>query len=577
MKSTTLEAAAVSPRYAWVFRSEGNIETFFSARARQLFGELDLVAEHNLLRHLPPAELFKDMARSVARIADAMESGEHITIFGDYDVDGTTSCAMLKRFFDALGYPVSVYIPERLVEGYGLNPIGLEKIATQYGRSLVVTVDNGIAAVAACDKAKALGLDVIVTDHHEIPAELPRAFAILNPKQHDCAFPYKMLAGVGVAFYLMIALRKALREKGHPRAETINLRSYLDLVAIGTIADVAPLDGVNHILCKTGLAVFTEHIANDRRPGLAHLLRLAGWSGEEAVASTDVGFKIGPRLNAAGRLGTALATEELLSTDDEARARELAELLHGENAERQAIEKQIKEQAFAQIAELGHIPEAIVLYNPEWHTGVVGIVASRVLEKFYRPTLVLGSLDGKMKGSGRSTHAFDLFSSLTKVREEFVSFGGHFHAVGLTTSPEKLPWLREYLAKEVRETLAPHEYHRPLFIDGQVPLATLGGELFDKLACFEPYGTENPRPRFLIRNARIRELKRIGKNPEAGHVSFCIDDGSAQTWVTGFGCADDIEQAAKSKNPLDLVIEGKNEVWRSKKRAKVQLIDFLQK
>lgn len=570
--------SAVSPRFAWCLRSRFNtLDDFFSHRKDELFGELaNSIADSNLLASLPAPELFKDLDKAVKRILCAFECGERVTIFGDYDVDGTTSCAMLRRFFAELNLPVNVYIPERLVEGYGLNPIGLERIA-QSGGGLVITVDNGIAAVSACARAKELGIDVIVTDHHEIPEVLPEAFAIINPKQKDCNYPFKMLAGVGVAFYLMIALRKALREKGHPTAASLVLKNYLDFVAIGTIADVAPLNGVNHILCKVGLQVLTQHVLSGQRLGVATLLRLAGWSGEEPVSSSDVGFKIGPRLNAAGRLGTALATEELLSCDEPRRARELAELLHGENSDRQFIEKAIKEQAFQQLTEMENIPEAIVLYHPEWHTGVVGIVASRVLEKFYRPTLILGSLSGKVKGSGRSTHAFDLFSSLNSVRDEFISFGGHFHAVGLTIDEQKLGWLREHLSRCVRESLSKDQCTKPLYIDAEVPVNALSMGFIDRINQFEPFGVENPRPRFLIRGAELSKISPMGKDPSAGHAQVVVSDGTGEARLTVFSLGNDLAAAASKNQMIDIVVEGKTEIWRNQKRLKLQLVDFLAK
>lgn len=572
---TQQKPVAISERYAWILRDEEIVDfssnSYFEVRHRRLLGASSRRPDDSLLKLLPDPFLFKDIEKATERICDAMKTNERITIFGDYDVDGTTSCAMLRRFFKEIGYPVEVYIPERLVEGYGLNPIGLQKISDA-GGGLVITVDNGISAVKACERAKELGLDVIITDHHDIPPVLPNAFAILNPKQPGCNYPYKMLAGVGVAFYLMAALRQKLRKI---RDVEVNLRSYLDFVAIGTIADVAPLDGVNHVLCRVGLQVLTEHVRAGRRPGLTALLMLSGYTGEDSVCSSDVGFKIGPRLNAAGRLGTALASEEVMSTDDKARARELAEMLHGENAERQAIEKQIKEQAFAQVSHVGEIPPAIVLYNPDWHTGVVGIVASRLLERFYRPTIVCGSFEGKIKGSGRSTHAFNLFGAINQVRDEFASFGGHFHAVGITLVQEKWNWFCEFMNHEAKRSLTGYDRYRPLLIDGAVQLETLSDNFVQGLAELEPFGPENPRPRWLLRHVSMKALKPIGKK-ESNHVSICFSDISRkEIWVTGFDFADVCDRLIKSPHLLSIVIEARSEVWKGIRRTKFTLVDLL--
>lgn len=566
---------AISERYAWIMREDclqpSQSQTFFESRHQRLFGATQKCPDESLLKLLPDPRLFKDMDKAVARICEAMRQSERITIFGDYDVDGTTSCAMLRRFFLELGYPVEVYIPERLIEGYGLNVIGLQKIFDS-GGGLVITVDNGIAATKACERAKELGLDVIVTDHHDIPPVLPSAFAILNPKQPGCNYPYKMLAGVGVAFYLMAALRQKLRQI---QDIEINLRSFLDFVAVGTISDVAPLDGVNHVLCRVGLQVLTEHIRQGRRPGFAALLTLSGYTGEDIVSSTDVGFKIGPRLNAAGRLGTALAAEEVMSTDDVKRARELAEWLHGENAERQAIEKQIKEQAFSAVMSGGDIPPAIVLFHPDWHTGVVGIVASRLLEKFYRPTIVCGSFEGKIKGSGRSTHAFNLFGALNKVRDEFASFGGHFHAVGVTLEQKKWDWFCDYLQQEARQAIAGYDAYRPLYIDGMVELESLSEKFVCGLSALEPFGPENPRPRWMLQNVTMKAVKPIGRK-ESNHVSVCFSDLSRkEVWVTAFDFAEICQKLFQPNNRFSVVVEARSEIWRGVRRTKFTLVDLL--
>lgn len=574
---------ATTHRYRWRLRgssTDPRVATpalFYDTRFTQLFGDSRRPTDDGpLLKLLPEPSTFKDIGPAVARILAALDAKESITIFGDYDVDGTTSCAMLRRFFAEIGHPVSVYIPERLLEGYGLNPIGLAKVK-EAGGSLVITVDNGIAAVDACRRARELGLDVIITDHHDLPPVLPEALAIINPKQTDCRFPFRMLAGVGVAFYLMVAVRAALRERSPDRVRHINLRESLDFVAIGTIADMAPLDGVNHVLCKVGLEVMSEHLQKGSRPGLDKLLRLAGWDGRAPVDASDIGFKIGPRLNAAGRLGTALASEEILSTQNETRASELAEFLHGENAERQQLEKGMVQQALAQVAALQELPAAFVLHSENWHPGVVGLVASRVLERFYRPTLVLGTgAEGKLKGSGRSTHAFDLFGSLNQVRDEFVAFGGHFHAVGLTLEPNKLDWLRTYLDASARAAIGSEDKIQPLDIDGLAQVVSFDQAFLERLETFEPYGIENPRPKWLLSGARIKTIKRIGKSVDANHAKVVLDDGSGENWFTAFDMASQLEALKETKKSINLVIEGRMSFWNGNKRPELRIVDFSQ-
>lgn len=582
---------AITPRHRWVMRENvvPGPEEFLALRAKRLVdgaSKQDLLktASHaELLKHLPEPFLLKGVREAALRLVRAMEEGEPIVIFGDYDVDGTTSAAMFRRFFAELNHPVHVYIPERLVEGYGLNPTGVRNLAERFSREreagirvVVVTVDNGIAAVEACELARTLGMDVVITDHHDVPPSLPNAHCIVNPKQEGCTFPYRMLAGVGVAFYVMAGLRALLRERGHPLASRVNLRRSLDLVALGTIADLAPLDGVNHILCRVGLEVMFEHVVSGSRPGLAALLKLAGWNAEEGrIDASDVGFKIGPRLNAAGRLGNALATEELLSTNDALRAQDLAESLHLENSERQRIEKSITQQALAQVADLrGDLPAAFVLHNDEWHTGVVGIVASRVLEKYYRPTLVLGRHGDMAKGSGRSTHAFDLFSALNDVRSEFVAFGGHFHAVGLSIEHSKIRWLQQHLHTRAAESISQLDTLHPLEIDGATALAALNEPFLQALLALEPYGVRNPRPKWLIPKASIVHIKRVGKTPDSNHARVTFVEGSKETPLIAFGMADVLEDAARFAGNLQLVVEGRLQLFRGTWRPELRLIDF---
>jgi single-stranded-DNA-specific exonuclease len=569
-----------SPRYRWTLRSGALHEPeryaqYIEEKLHLLRGieAQGALADKDLLSHMPPWQSLKDIKKSVARIVRALDTTERITIFGDYDVDGTTSCALLKLAFAELGKDVEIYIPDRLAEGYGLNPVGLEKIAAS-GGGLVITVDNGISAVEACQRAKDLNLDVIVTDHHEPPEVLPDAFALLNPKQPGCVFPFKMLAGVGVAFYLLVALRAELRSAGHRSADRINLKKYLDFVAIGTIADVAPLNGVNHIFCRVGLHVLYENIMAGERIGIASLMRLAGWKADQGVVdAVDVGFKLGPRLNAAGRLGSAMASAELMFTHHHERAFELAEFLHAENSARQEIEKKAVEQALRLVGTWTHEFASVVLFDPHWHAGVVGLVASRVAEKLNKPTLILTQVDGKIKGSGRSVAGFDLYSALSPHRDKFLSFGGHGYAVGMSLSPDALPALREVFESEVRRSLGHAPVAPRLELDGVVPVELLQERICALLDSLEPFGAENPRPKWLIRKVRLGHSKRIGQASDSKHARVWLSSHDAEP-LTAFGLAPELEQQLAARNEVDLVVEARLSRWSGRLKPELRILDL---
>lgn len=570
-------------KYAWKFRDiflqnfdSNQLNSFIVQKKHNLLPGLNhLVLEtqtENLLSYLPAPERMKHLVRASERIVLALKKNEQITIFGDYDVDGTTSCAMLYEFFELLNYPVSIYIPDRLTEGYGLNPIGLQKCA-EAGTKVLITVDNGISSLKACELAKELKIDVIITDHHDLPPTLPDAFAILNPKQPDCNFGFPMLAGVGVAFYLMIGVR-ALLKKANPDFK-INLKHFLDYVAIGTIADMAPLTNVNHILCKTGLEVLNQNLIEQKRLGLYELLVLAGWDKNTSVNAYDIGFKIGPRLNASGRLGNALHSVALLKTKDSAEALECAQFLHEENASRQTLQKQMTDEAIKLANEkIKENVHAIVLHKEEWHPGIVGLVASRILEKYYKPTIIMGTNNGKLKGSGRSTHSFDLFSALNRVRHEFISFGGHYHAVGITLDKEKLSWFKNYLNEQAHMLIPTQDRIPVLHIDGILPTRELNFEFLKHLEALEPFGQSNPAPKWLIGPVQVRNVFRIGKDLSQGHAKITFVDKSGSCIATAFNDASLFEQFLETGTDLYVVIEFKKKIWKTKLYLDIIVADF---
>lgn len=570
-------------RYVWKFRdtllqdpNPVHIKSFITQKKRNLLSHIDIqesdLESDNLLNYLPPPTGMKDLARAAERIVTALKKNEKITIFGDYDVDGTTSCAMLSEFFSALNHTVDIYIPDRMIEGYGLNPIGLEKCANT-GTKVLITVDNGISSVLACNLAKKYDIDVIITDHHDLPTQLPDAFAILNPKQPDCHFGFPMLAGVGVAFYLMIGIR-ALIKKDTPNFH-LNLKSFLDFVAIGTIADMAPLIDVNYILCKIGLEILNQNLANQKRMGLYTLLKLTGWDENTPVNARDIGFKIGPRLNAAGRLGNALSSVALLKTHDGTEAEKYAHFLHEENSERQILQKKMTQEALTMaqhaITQQSH---AIVLHKEDWHPGIVGLVASRVMEKYYKPTIILGTHNGKLKGSGRSTHAFDLFHVLNHRRQEFVTFGGHYRAIGLTIEKENLSWLQSYLNEQAELKIESSDRIPILFIDGILPVENLNIEFLSYLHSLEPFGQENPFPHWLIGPVQIRNIYRMGQDLAHGHAKITLVDNSGSCVVTVFGFANIFEQYFETGIDLHVVVSLKKRIWNSKIYLDITVADF---
>ncbi|GAC1337539.1 MAG: single-stranded-DNA-specific exonuclease RecJ [Myxococcales bacterium] len=483
------------------------------------------------LDQLPDPFGLKGIEAAVARLVFALEAREPVCVYGDYDVDGVTSTALLVSVLRKLAAcapgpaapaRIDFYVPHRLVEGYGLNLEALRKIAAR-GTRLLVSADCGVTAVAEIDGAARLGLDVVVIDHHtsaQLAEDLPRAVAILNPHQPGCAFPGRELAAVGVAFHLLLALRKRLREAGWftgARAEP-NLREQLDLVALGTVADVVPLTGPNRILVHFGL----QELGRAARPGLAALKAVAGVAG--AVTASDVGFKLGPRINAAGRLDDASVGVRLLLTDDPAEARRLAEQLDRANGERQELQQRIALEAIEQAAKLGP-PEQrrmLVVSSPGWHVGVVGIVASRLVERFHRPALVLAEEGDQAKGSGRSVEGFHLYDALARCAPHLTRFGGHRHAAGVTLQTGSVAALAEALEVQARAQLDLSQLSPRLRVDAGLGVDEIDLPLARELARLAPFGAGNPEPVFLCPELRAADVKvlpdRRGAGP--GHLKM---------------------------------------------------------
>ncbi len=440
--------------------------------------------------------LMKDMDLVVERILQARDLGEKILIYGDYDVDGITSTVVLKRALEMLGAAVGFYLPRRLEEGYGIKKDVLKK-ARADGYALVITVDNGIRALEAADLARELGLELIVTDHHLPDSSLPSAYAILNPHRPDCLYPDKDLAAVGVVFKLVQAL---FQKVGRARI----LRHFLKLVAIGTVADVVPLVGENRIFVRFGL----EGLADPQNPGLKALLRGAGVNGE--VTWSDVGFKLAPRINAVTRMGGGSEVVDLFSEDDQTNAQAIVQEMNAKNSLRQQEERNI----LAEIEDrIGRDPSAfegkfLTVAGQHWHRGVIGIVASRLVERFCRPVLVLSIEDSFCQGSGRSIPGFNLLEALDECRDLFVQYGGHAQAVGCRLAeencrPEKVEELARRLESHAVAKLPSEDLVPSLRIESFLPAEEISLSLYQVIEQLAPFGKGNPDPVFASKKMRI--------------------------------------------------------------------------
>ena len=439
--------------------------------------------------------LMMDMERSVERIWNAIHSGEQIVVYGDYDVDGMTSTTLLMKHIRALGGKVSYYIPNRFTEGYGINGAALAQLAAE-GCDLLVTVDCGIASVQTVAETAA-GMDIIITDHHLPGVVLPPAYAVVNPHRADCPYPDKNLAGVGVAFKLVQALWQM--ERG--RLCTADM----DIAALGTIADLVPLVGENRKIVRLGLRVMSEHPCE----GIAALIRVAGIEGK-AINTGMVGFQLAPRLNAAGRIETARSGVELLLAEDVREADRIAGELNALNTERRNLEQSILMEAETFLSDVTPDVSAIVVAGEAWNAGVIGIVASRLVEKYYRPSIVLTRQGDVCKGSCRSIAGLNMYEALSACRDMLIQFGGHEMAAGLTLAWDRVEDFRRAFANYVYTHLKIEDFTPKISIEGLVPPTDWTIEKIEELALLEPYGMGNPRPIFGVRDLRPRTAAAIG-------------------------------------------------------------------
>ena len=513
------------------------------------------------LASLPDPLLLPDMERAVARLIRAIEGQELIVVHGDYDVDGITGTALLVETLRAFGARVDYHIPLRLQDGYGLSGAALQRAAAA-GAGVVLTVDCGISAVAEASVAAAAGLDLIITDHHQPPDSLPLAHALVNPHLAESRFPFAELAGVGVAFLLLVALRQSLREGGaFSRRPEPDLRHALDLVALGTIADIVPLQGVNRLLTRFGLGVLNQAA----RPGVEALRRVAG---VERITCGTVGFRLAPRLNAAGRLEDATLGVELLLAADPGQTREKAELLDGFNRERQQIEQQTLQQAVARLEEKGEGGEwSVVLADERWHPGVIGIVASRLVERYYRPTVLIALEEGRGRGSARSIPGFHLYRELAGCASFLEGFGGHAFAAGLSLQTGELESFAAAFEARSRERFSAQRPQPRVAHDGEVLLEELTPAVVEELAGLHPFGAGNPEPAFVARGVRVQQLQELA----GGHLRFTArQDGYSQGCIA-FGMAPRRQELA---GEVDLLFNPSLNTWRGRTEVQLRIKDW---
>ena len=462
------------------------------------------------LDHLHSPYLMKGMSEAIARIQQAIAAGELILIYGDYDVDGTTAIVILKRALDILGGRATFHVPHRIRDGYGMKDDIIERAAAE-GVRLVISVDTGIRAFAAAEAAHRVGLDLIVTDHH-LPedGQLPHALAVLNPNQSDCGYPCKSLCGAGIAFKIAQAL---LESKDLTDARRRLLPSFLKMAAIATIADAVPLVGENRVIAKLGLA----GLRDPRNPGLRALMAVSQLADKQRqLSASDVAFRIAPRINAAGRMDVAQTVIELFEVRDEDRARELAARLNQLNSDRQQSEQQIVQTLEMRLSE----PEfadarCIVLDGEGWHRGVIGIAATRVVERTCRPALVISRENGEGHGSGRSIPAFHLLAALESCHELFTRFGGHSHAVGFSLPCDRIADLRSRLDIYARERLTAEDLIPMLATESEIELSGITPELIRTVKRMEPFGVGNREPVFVSRQLRVLVPPKVLKEKHA--------------------------------------------------------------
>lgn len=507
--------------------------------------------------------LLKGMDLAVSRLERAHKLGESICVYGDYDVDGITSTALLVSFLRRIGFLCSYFIPNRFDDGYGLNTDSL-KICIDLGAKIIISVDCGITSVDEANFCHDNGVDLIIVDHHTPCDKIPNCFAVINPLQPDCEYPFKNLAGVGVTFNLMVALRTALRNQGlFTKIPEPDLREWLDLLALGTIADVVPLIGQNRIYVHYGL----RQLSNSSRPGIVALKKVAGI--KDTVSCGQVGFRLAPRLNAAGRMESAVPGVDLLLSSDFKECEQIALELDVANSERQQIEKNIFDQAVLMLEKSGKYPncKSIVLYSKDWHQGVIGIVASRLVERYHRPTILISiSNDGICKGSGRSIPGFNLFEAIKCCCLFLLKFGGHRYAAGLGISADQLEAFANAFEVEAQRLLTDDDCIPCLNIDAELIPEQVTSECAESLKAIEPFGAGNPEPVFTLRSMNVVDFRVMAEK----HLRLRLSKNSKTFAAIGFG----MSEFKINNNKVDCAFFPEMNTWNGTNSLQLRLKDL---
>jgi len=517
----------------------------------------------SLRADLPSPFEMAGMEAAVRRVVDAIKSKEQIAIWGDYDVDGTTGAAVLVSFLREVGAEPIYYVPHRIEEGYGLNVEGLRRLRER-GVELVITVDCGISNAREIEAAVAMGLALVVVDHHQPPDELPPAHAVINPHRKDSLFPDKGLCAAGLAFYLVIGLRAKLRDEGwFERAAVPDLRRYLDIVTLGTIADMVPLRNVNRTLIRRGLA----ELSVSTRPGIVALKQVSSIPAG-AVSAGQVGFRLGPRINAAGRVDYGIKVVELLTTESHEVALKIAQELDAHNVERRAIEAAVLEQAMAQATaamERGG-RHSLVLASEGWHPGVLGIVAARIVERYYRPTVVIGLNGGSGKGSARSIRGFHMVEGFRSCAAQLEKFGGHEYAGGLSINADKLELFAAAFEGCARQALSQEDLLPLIEIDAALNFSEIGFPLARELDVLKPFGVGNPEPVFVTTGAEVCERRVF-----SGGVRYRLRQAGRVIGGVIFGVGDDFP--GRPGDRIDLVYRLSENEWNGATSVELKIVD----
>ncbi|HEX6040240.1 single-stranded-DNA-specific exonuclease RecJ [Longimicrobium sp.] len=513
-------------------------------------------------QHIHPPAGLAGAAEAVARLALAIERRETVLVHGDYDVDGICATALYVRALRMMGAKAEPFVPRRLVDGYDLSDAGV-RAAADMGATLILTCDCGIVAHEAVRRARAAGIDVVVTDHHTPGPDLPDAAAVVNPNRRDCGYPDKGLAGVGVAWKVCCALAA---EVGFPQER---LHSFLDLVAVATIADVAPLRGENRALVRWGLKVLRE----TPNAGLRALMRVTGLADKGEVTASQVGFVLAPRINAVGRMGEALRGVQLLLTDDDAEAERIAHTLEADNQWRRSVEGETLKEAMASL-EIGYDPDrdyGLVLASAGWHPGVIGIVASRLVERLHRPVVMI-ALDenGEGKGSARSIHAFNLYEAMRDCSEHLVRFGGHKVAAGCSIRAENVDPFRDAFNALARERLTEEQLVPEVRIDLEMELRHADHELVRMLRHAGPFGMGNATPVFAVRGVAVADHRVVG----SGHLKMTLGAYGSRLDAIGFGMGERSKEPGFGSQLLDVAFKLEENHFNGRTTVQAKLVDF---